>query len=174
MRGGHCNGKIAVYAFGRASLGQTDGEDSIETALMKASPGAVGFQTECMFDLLVSGILLRFTNRHRIVTYSLLLQLTPRGSGVVISLKLESPGVTPSPVVLPPPIGSHTPSYRLRQLSSALTRSLQARNAFPCRNPPHFFIILHHYVSRIFPWYIKDWRPCRSTCTGISDSIWYS
>lgn len=148
MRGGHCNGKIPVYTLGRASLGQTDGEDSNETELMKASPGAVGFQTECMFDLLVSGILLRFANRHRSVTYSLLLQFTLRGSGVIISL---SPSVTPSPVVLPPPIDSDTPSYRLRQLSSALTRSLQARNAFPCRNPPHFFIILHHYVSRILP-----------------------
>lgn len=65
----------------------------------------------------------------------------------IMFLKIES---------APPPIGSDISSYRLRQLSSAVTCSLQAGSTFPCWAPFHFFISLHHYMPLIIHWYIKE------------------
>lgn len=47
MRAGHRNGKIPISAFGPGlSSNCTDGEDSNDTAVMKASPRVVG--TACL------------------------------------------------------------------------------------------------------------------------------
>lgn len=75
----------------------------------------------------MSVILLRFANRRRGFRYPLK-QFTVKGSRAIIFLRMESASVTLSPIVLPPPIGSDTPSYRLS--------SHQPWHA-PCRHSTH-------------------------------------